>query len=682
MGSMTDSRYLWWQNTLSEKFLFEQSGAFVFFIDDSELRRIAPHLEDPAPDLALAVRNLSSLTHGAYFGSVERERRLWQHGDRAKPPPVLPVLALTVLAATRMHSDDKALSTNYYLRLAQSLDPTAGPDQLTALQEEMRSAFQDVVSMWISLHEWVTGQGGRVGASTIRTHERLTRIGYPQSQALLTRNDRAELTRLFTVMGLEPDSLPDEKTMLGALDVWTSRRQNRLGETLMAALQDDQRRGLIAAVILAFAAAWDGRVVTRDGRRPIAIRLGIDLEEWTTEWLFPLQDHVGSPILLDGLTSSDAQVSLSYEPPYRYYVTENAPAVTPELIHQGFRLRDSQFAAEFPRTEILIFLRDVQTGAWSSTAGITPFETHVIAASVAESSAVLRVLKRAGGDDWTVRRQSTNPLLPGFTIFEGVRFTDDNALQAALSEEPNLRVLGVAPTLVPRARFVRGLPIDRELAPHHYLLGGEPDVLMPTPEEPDLAVLSLNGVEELIMANGFPFPLRRFPFPEGKVDVVADGQSLQFTLRAESALASEPRGTGAAGWSADGTLTSDAASMRIRGGIVEAVADAPFVLCRRDREETWLLVEGGQAHRCIQPGSPTFAIEAGFPHAPTYFEVPLSPSAQWIAQREGEVWHLARLTPGTPREVRASFDVLGTWARTADASGAVYWSLQLGLVND
>ncbi|WP_458042318.1 MULTISPECIES: hypothetical protein [Bacteria] len=679
---MADDRYLWWQNTLSEKFLFEQSGAFVFFVDDAELRRIAPDLENPAPDLALAVRDSSSLTHGAYFGRVERERRLWQQGDRATPPPVLPVLALTVLAASRMRSDEKGLSTNYYLRLAQSLDPEAGPDQVIAMREEVRRAFQDVVSMWVSLDEWVTDQGGRVGASTIRTHERLTRIGYPQSQALLTRNDRAELTRLFTAMVLEPDSLPDERTMLSALDVWTSRRQNRLGETFLAALKDDQRRGLIAAVVLAFGAAWDGHAITRDGRRRIAIRLGIDLEEWTTDWLFPVQDEVDSPILLDGLTGTDAQVSLSQEPPYRYYIAEHAPAVTPELIRQGFRLRGSQFAAEFPRTDILIFLRDAQTGAWSSTAGITPFETHVIAASAAESSAVSRVLKRAGGDDWTVRRQSANPLLPGFTLFEGVRFTDDKALQAALSEEPDLRLLGVAPTLVPRARFVRGLPIDRDLAPNHYLLGGEPDVLMPTPEEPDLAVLSLNGVEELIMANGFPFPLRRFPNPEGNVDVVADGQRLRFTLRAESALAAEPRGTGAAGWSADGIFTVDSASIRICGGIVDTVTDAPVVLCRRDREETWLLVDGGRAHRCIQPGSPTFAGEAGFPYAPAFFEVPLRPSAQWIAQRAGEVWHLARLTPGTPREVRASFDVLGTWARTADATGNAYWTLQLGLAHE
>lgn len=681
MAPMMDNRYVRWQNTLSEKFLLEQRGAFVFFIDDAELERIAPDIEDSAADLALAVRDASSPISGAYFGNVETARRQWQRGDRVTPPPILPVLALTVLAATRMHSDAKALSTNYYLRLAESLDPDAGPAEVTELRDEVRSAFHDVVSMWSSLDEWVDAQGGRVGASTIRTHERLTRIGYPQSQALLTRSDRAGLTRFFTAMNLEADDLPDERTMLGALDVWTSRSQNRLSETFMAALKDDKRRGLIAAVVLAFGAAWDGHVITRDGRRRIAIRLGIDLEEWTTEWLFPVQDDVDSTIMLEGLSSIDAQVSLSQDSPYRYYIAECAPPVTPELIRQGFRLRGPHFAAEFPKTEVLIFLRDAQTGAWSSVAGITPFATHVIAAAAAETSAVTRLLKQAADGEWTIRKQSGNALLAGFTIFEGVRFKLAEALEDALRDEPDLRALGVAPTLVPRARFVRGLPIDRELAPNHYLLGGEPDVLLPTPKEPDYVVLTFHGIEDLVMANGFPFPLRRFPYPEGVGEVIADGQSLQFTLHAESALSAEPRGTGAMGWSTDGTLTSDPESARVRGAIVKGSADGPVVLCRRDREETWLLLEGGESKRCAQPGMPAFTHAAEFAYEPAFFEVPLPPSAQWLAQRTGLAWHLVRLTPGTPREVKASFDVLNTWARTIDASGATFWTIQLGLAN-
>lgn len=682
MAPMTDDRYERWQRTLSEAFLVEQSSVFVLFLDDEELRRIAPDLDDPAADLALAVRDASSSAQGAYFSRVERKHRLWNLGDKSVPPPTLPVLALTVLAATRMRSDGHALSTNYYWRLAESIDPKADRAQVTALRDEVAGqTFQDVVGMWTSLDKWVSSQDGRVGASTIRTHERLTRVGYPQSQALLTRGDRAELTSFFTALNLGETDLPDEQTLLQALEVWVTRSQNRLGETFMAALKDDKTRGLIAAVVLAFAAAWDGHVITRDGRRRIGIRLGIDLEQWTTEWLFPVQDDVESPIVLDGLGDSVEPVSLTQRPPYRYYIAGHCPLVRPELVRQGFRLRGTEFAAEFSKAEVLIFAQDAHTGAWASTAGITPFETHLIAASSAESPAVSRVLTRAAEEGWTTRRQGANALLPGFTLFEGVRFKNDKALEAALVEEPGLRVLGVAPALVPRARFVRGLPVDRDLAANHYLLGGEPDILLPTPEEPEVVVLSLNGYEELITANGFPFEVRRLRYPEGKVDVIADGQSLRFTLHAESAVAATPRGTGTLGWSEDGAITTAAESAHIIGALAKGTPDSPVVLGRRGRDDTWLLLDGGGAQRCDEPGVPAFTQGAGFSFAPAFFEVQVPPSAQWLAQRMGRDWHLIRLKPGTPREVRAAFDVLGTWARTADASGATFWTLQLGIAN-
>lgn len=677
-----DERYVRWQKTLADAFLMPQNGPFVLFVDDAELRKIAPELDDPAADLARAVRAESSPAPGAYFSRVERERRAWKLGDRAMPPPVLPVLAITVLAATRMRSDEQALSTNYYRRLAESIEPDAAQPQVAALRDEVAgSAFLDVVTMWCALDEWVAEQEGRVGVSTIRNHERLTRIGYPQSQALLTRSDRAELTRFFVALNIGESGLPDEHAMLRALGVWTTASQNRLGETFMAALRNVETKGLIAAVVLACAAAWDGMVITRDGRRRIAIRLGIDLEEWTTEWLFPVQDGAPAPLVLDGLTSSDAKVSLALNSPSRYYLADHAPPVSVELILHGFRLRGGSFAAEFPKAEVLILARDAQTGAWSSTAGITPYETHVIAATTAESAAVSRVLGQAADAGWGMRRQGQNALLPGFTLYENVRFTDDTTLQDALRGEPQLRALGVAPTLIPRARFVRGLPFYRELASNHYLLGGEPDILLPTEEEPVPVILSLNGREELVMANGFPFPVRRFPQPEGETEVIADGQQLSFTLHAESVVEAAPKGTAALGWLEEGTITEATESTRIIGAVVSGSADAPAVMCRRGRDETWFLLEGGGTQRCVEPGPPVFTHGAGFSFAPAFFEVPIPPSAQWLAQLNESTWQLTHLTPEMPREVKASFDVLGTWARTADPSGATFWALQLGLAN-
>lgn len=679
---MTDERYRWWQETLANYFLKPQRGPLVLFIDDEELRKIAPDIDDPAGDLARAVRDASSYATGEYFSRVARGRRLWKLGDRKTPPPVLPVLAITVLAATRMRSDGQALSTNYYRRLAESIEPGASEPRVTALRNEFSGdSFLDVVDMWCTLDDWIREQGASVGVSTIRNHERLTRIGYPQSQALLTRSDRAELTRFFVALNIRDSGLPDEYSILRALEVWTTASQNRLGETFMSALRGAETRGLIAAVVLACAAAWDGQVITKDGRRRIAIRLGLDLEVWNAEWLFPVQDGASDGIRLDGLFAADGPVLLTGNPPSQYYAVEDPPGVSIELIMHGFRLRGNEYAAEFPKAEVLILARDADTGAWSSTAGITPYETHLIAATGAESSAVSRVLTAAADKGWAIRRQGTRPLLPGFVLYEGVRFTDDLALQEALSEEPGLRALGVAPALIPRARFVRGLPLDREFAPNHYLLGGEPDLLLPTEAEPKLVVLSLGGKEEIVTANGFPFEVRRFPSPEGATEIIADGQRLNFTLLEESVVEATPRGTATLGWDDDGTLTDATERTRVLGAVVSRTPDATSVMCRRGRDETWLLLDGGGAQQLAEPNPPVFTNLAGFLFAPGFFEVQATPSARWLAQRNGMTWDLSRVGPGIPQQAKASFDVVGTWVRTVEPSGRASWEMQLGVAN-
>ena len=139
----------------------------------------------------------------AMFDAVTAAVRGWQAGARDEPPPTLPVLALSVLAATRMHTDARARSSNYYLRLAQALVP--GADELVVDQIRLvlrDGAFIPVVNMWRDLHEWLGERAGAAGISTIRDHPELTRIGFPLSQALIRRSDRAALTRFFEALDI------------------------------------------------------------------------------------------------------------------------------------------------------------------------------------------------------------------------------------------------------------------------------------------------------------------------------------------------------------------------------------------------------------------------------------------------------------------------------------------------
>lgn len=682
VASLDEGRYAQWQEALSARFLPEKDGPVVLFVDDAELPSLVSDVAEPSVDLAEAVRDVRSKTPGAdYFAKVVAACRLWKLGDQAKAPPVLPVLALSVLAATRMHSDGYVLSTNYYLRLAEALAPGASPIELGTLHNELKGqSFLDVVYMWSALHDWIVAQDGRVGISTIRTDERrLTRIGYPLSQALLKRRDRSELTRFFRAMRIKTSGVPDEETILYGLDVWTTADRNRLSDTFMGALRSEKVRPLLCSLVIAFAEAWDGLVVTSDGRRRIAIKLGLDLEQMTARWIFSVEHGTAENITLSGLSGTDRTVILSQIPPSRYYASDGAPPVTPELVLQGFRLRGVAFTAEFPKSPVLLFVNDPQTGAWSTTAGISPFEHHLIAAASSESGSVERLIQRAAAPGWVVRKQGRNAILPGFKLFEDVRFADRQLLAEALRDDPQLRSLGMAPTLTPRTRFARGLPLAREFAHNIYMVGGEPDLLLPTEQEPRIALLSLNGIEEVVTASGFPFELRRFPQPEGVVNVIVDSQSLSFSLLSESPLGETPAGAYSLGWSHQGALETATSKTQIIGALVTSSPARIAHLVRRGRE-TWVLHDGGVTKRCSEPGLPSFLNGTGFDYVPTQFEATASDSAKWVAQRKGTMWLLTELNPDGRREVSADFDVLRTWAGTADgANGPMFWELQMGL---
>ena len=90
------------------------------------------------------------------------EFRRWQRGSQVDPPPVLPLMAVSVLAATRMRSDALARSTNYYIRLAQTLTGDLEGTEVVALRTDLREggAFLDVAEMWRGIHSWIEAQGG------------------------------------------------------------------------------------------------------------------------------------------------------------------------------------------------------------------------------------------------------------------------------------------------------------------------------------------------------------------------------------------------------------------------------------------------------------------------------------------------------------------------------------------
>jgi hypothetical protein len=676
------SDYEEWQSVLSAAFLSPHDGPTVLFLDDSEAARLRPDTDDAACDLAEAVRNRLRLgQRRSMFREITTVYRRWQRGLHADPPPVLPVIAITVLAATRMRSDADALSTNYYLRLAQVLMPDADSSAIDSLRTDLAGgdAFLDVVEMWRGLDSWIQMQDGQFGSSTIRDHPHLRRIGYPLSQALVRQSDRTALTRFFHALDFAPGSAPGAAVLLRALDVWTSAAHNRLSESFMHALADTDIRLLLGAVVEAHAQAWDGRVLTPDGKQRIAMLLSLDRDAWQLRWLFPVPPD-GPEALTVFSPDGERGVSLSAKRGFDYYVAQDVPAVQAELVFSGVRFRGSEFTAEFSPSPVLFFRPDPQTGAWSSVAGMVPFEEHLVAISSSYVTDFQNVLREAAAEGWRPIPQRGEVLLAGYALFEHVRFADGQALELVLSRMPGLRRIGVAPAVIPRARLVRGLPVAATISATHYLLGGEPDLLLPSGPDPRPATVTLDGLREDLQANGFPLELRRFVHDLGRHIVDADGQELVFTTLEGSPDPAQPPGTATLGWTSEMELSGSQGQLVVTGALVAHYADRPSVLARRGRAESWLLLDGGRAESVLQPASPRFLASIDIEiHSPR-FEISPPANARWLAQRRDARWRLTEIGPASPKEYDLDIDVLTAWKRASgDAKGEELWNLQLSL---
>lgn len=671
-----------WQRLLSEEFLLPHDGPTVIFLDDSEITRLLPDAEDASHHLATAVRSCVRLNEGrGMFSPVITEYRKWLRGSQLEPPPVLPIIAITVLAATRMRADSEARSTNYYLRLAQALIPDAGKELTETLRDNLREggAFLDAVEMWRGLHSWIEAQEGTVGISTIRDQPHLQRIGYPLSQALVRQSDRMALTRFFQALDLSPGCPPDVEAILSALDIWTAAVQNRLSEAFMHALDDTDIRPLLAAVVEALAQAWDGRVLTNDGKQRIDIRLGIDIDAWQVRWLFPIPP--GGPEALSVLApDSDLEVDLTTVTGLDYYAVQGSPEVSPELLLSGMRLRGTEFTAEFSRASVIFLRPDPQTGAWSSVTGMLPFEEHLVAISGAHTRGFQQLLRDAAAEGWRLIPQRGSVLLPGFALFQNVRFADGEALELALLRLPGLRGIGVTPAVIPRARLVRGLPIATTISATHYLVGGEPDLLLPSGPDPRLATVTLDGRQEHLQANGFPLELRRFISDAGKHTVDADGQGLTFTTLEEGPDPVQPPGTATIGWTRDAQMSESSQALVITGARVADATGIIPVLARRGRDESCLLHDDGRTENLAEPAQPPFLSSLDNEIHSPLFEISAPESARWLAQRRSTRWHLTEIGAADPKEYDLDIDVLDVWKRACvDPNGAQLWKLQLSM---
>lgn len=182
-----------WQQALAHHFFDGRhvGRGFWLFVDDDVADSLGAVLG--AQDGASQLRDLgrayvgSEAGSGIFAGSLHDRFRRWYAGDRAEAPPILPVLALSVVAASHMHASENASQNNYYRRFRELLElpPSGG----------MPTGFdRTVVMYWRRLDEWAQSLMSELGRLVIPAEPQPPYVGYPISQALWRQTDSDALS--------------------------------------------------------------------------------------------------------------------------------------------------------------------------------------------------------------------------------------------------------------------------------------------------------------------------------------------------------------------------------------------------------------------------------------------------------------------------------------------------------
>ncbi len=602
-----------WQSKLSDEFfpMNQPDEPVIMFLNDEEMTRICPISPDPVGSLRSAVlAELRQTDKPTIFEPIERRLAFWRKGPQDQPPPFLPLLAVTVIAGSRMRNDGKFSSAAYYPRLVDLM--TSGTNRLTAAG--IQKHFDVVAEMWQTLDDWIEKNQDRVGPSTIRTHETFNRIGYPLSQTVLKGSDRDRLSDFFDRLRVDRNSASSPDRLLALLRIWLTKPRG-FSPAFVDLVQKGPGNPLLLAVISKLAAEQSSGPASAKGRIRLDLSMCINPEDWSVSWVIPVDPRLET----DELRPVNGSLFAIQKPDYGpvYEVITGCLPQSPSLIGHRFRAVGARAVLTKNVHQVWVLRIDPSSGHWQSVSDVTLDEPHLFVVQDTDAAEMDELLtKNAAPGYWKLRGK----IFPGWDIYVDVSLVEP----IDLSEPGAFNSLGqllTAPTNS-RPKLANGLELRTDVGGRHYLLGGEPDVQLPegSSDEYIQVVLDNRLPGTRMKANGSLFPLRLAgPFTEGKHTVSIAGLTLGFFVHAAGS---------AAQWEGSHAKGHDDAAPP------SPVPDAgvpEYVLCRRGRDAAiWFVAPSGAVQRRSEPPIPPFITGLGFPL-----------SYQWKASvPNGTVWVL------------------------------------------
>lgn len=643
---MTDMwNYDDWQRALAEEFVTStrSNDPITMFIDQVEMSRLFSSVQpDPVVSLSRAVMDRCRLDlRSNVFGPIKLLMAQWRSGTRQGPPPCLPLLALTVIAATEMRWEGGFTPSAYYPRLVE-LTERGG---LCADREQLSASFDDVPPMWISLVSWLDGQPD-LGKLAFPKRPTPARIGYSLSQAIVRGSDRARISSFFDAIGLEPGSDPPAEQLLRLLRLW-AQRDRGLTRRFLAALDSPEAVALVLPTLMNIASAWDGNVVTTSGRRFLRFRLALDLDEWTATWELPVQEGLET----DSLVFSDGSVvaMTRLDSGSRFYeLSGPVPTVRSTIGSRMEASGDTSFALYNPK-DVTVLAYDLREARWIEVPGIEPFVECILVIAADRYSEVQAILREAADTKWSpLPPTQDKPLIPGHRIVRNVHFDNEHRFTAALSGKDEILRDQIRPDPSPQPRLANGLKLRNPHAgANNYLAGGEPDLLLPMAGKSRRVDVtfesrridgSLNVSCQSFPTSDFPIPLRaKTNLEPGKHTLVADGRTFVFHIHDHAP---------------DVSKIVDRDDTRSLQDWTENLPTGEFgrtkLLNITGRATIWAVEFTGRAEKINKPRIPSWFADAEIPE-PTYFVPTLSDRVVWLVKVDGtRVLNIERVASKPP----------------------------------
>lgn len=523
LHSMSDWSYDRWSAELA-RFFFDggNSGQVVTFsADGPTLANLAGTTEANAIESLRAVVK-ERVMPGYHFRVISRLAREWKQQGCHGAPPSLPLLALTVLAASLMQREDDVGSHNFYRRLRQLLDREDD-------QAGMPGDFGDhVPALWRQLEWWLNEfLDGDLGVLILERQEILEHNPYAKNiahslqQAVFRVSDRRHLYRFFRAIGVDPsDEDPEPTELRRALAVWAVRHQPAAGR--LARLATDPAFETYSLDLLErLARSWDGKLVEGSSGNPEApIRLWLKTRPLTLSLLASRDERMPLNTDVHGSVGTISLVSNG-----NWFRPMPLPVVlTEHVLEAGLELTGDDVVLSFEPRSILALRSDERAGGWVDVDQIEFGVLHQILVRTDLRSEVASFCERECPGSH-LDPSATHLLPPGWFLIRDFRLDRRPLAQPPAQLAALIRSGGGA-----RLRLVGGLKL-----PHlhnAYLVDGAPFLALPENIEDRTFAIRKAGTVDAhnFSAAGSEFPIGELHLSSGHYEVTYGPARVEFDL--------------------------------------------------------------------------------------------------------------------------------------------------------